>query len=348
MQKQRRGEEFLKGALETLRHARADHCKEAPEKTASVAEGTELEAARQWKSKEAILPLFNCAHAVRPDPRSLTPQDALFLRACLRAKCYGQAEWLLDKGFVKAEPHRTAVNALSHLEYAYYGAVVKIGLGKLRQAKALLLQAVCAPAYALSAVALAAYKKLCLVGCILDGKSPALPRYVPLTVTRAATHSLREYTDLSSHIENLDAEAARESCSASWHTFSNDGNLGLVKEALRAIPRHKLVSLQSTHSAIPLKNLASRIGVSDASEAEALVADMVSSGSIAARISPDDGVVRFNYSARPAFDSDASVAELERAVSSAFATHEALRSSHEGLAADESFIRRTLHQSLPS
>ena len=344
---------FFELALRFLASPRREHILAIPKKSASVCSTLRDAALSLSRASEAILALFACASAAQPSPNCLTSIHCDFVHLCALSSFHSASERALSLTFTHADPERAPLSSFDHLRFCYYGACSRIALGHLSLAKPLLLQALTAPATNLSAIAVAAYKKLVLVSLCLDSTSPQLPSSTtPSAVHRGVQSLCSSYTTFASKLENGGLMSAREWLANDTNRceLAGDNNFALAKQALCNWRRHRIMKLKSIYSMMPLSKLANDAGFhgeSAEADAERTLVLMAEEGIIGARICEQTRSVEFDHPSKP-YNSDDAVRELASAVDSAFALNSTVRSRHESIAIDPQYLgKRSASQSSP-
>ncbi|CAE6936987.1 cops3 [Symbiodinium sp. CCMP2592] len=167
------------------------------------------------------------------------------------------------------------------------------GTREFLKALQLLLVVLTCPATCLSAIQADAYKKYVLLCLKVHGEVKLLPIYT--------SHILVRYSKSPSYVLDI-AEAFKASDIAGLQriieekqpAIEADQNLGLVKQVLSAMRRHKILTLTKTYLTLSLAEIASEAGIQgDHAEAEAILFDMISENEIQARIDQRTGNVSF-------------------------------------------------------
>lgn len=124
----------------------------------------------------AILPLEAVAsRLLATEDYQLTPAHADWLQVCLLSKSYARAGRLLadskNQVLQISEPRASGFSQSDFLRFWYYGGLVFVGLKDFKRAIDYFETCFSAPATALSAPAVEAYKKHLLVSLIFRGNS---------------------------------------------------------------------------------------------------------------------------------------------------------------------------------
>ena len=174
--------------------------------------------------------------------------------------------------------------------------MVQVGLKNWPQAIDCFVTCVAAPATAVSAVAIEAYKKLVLVSLIVSGAKPSLPAYTANAVSRALKTSAatKIYDGLAAKFSEDDVAALGAELTKNQDALAADKNLGLAKQAVAAFSQRRIQRLTSCYMTLSLTDIATHAGLAEgAAAAEAEIVNMVASGKIAAKIDAATGMVQF-------------------------------------------------------
>jgi len=250
---------------------------------------------------KSLLPLRSALEKLRENPETLTPVHADFIRVCLKAKVYDLAAGVLDQPIfdisVSGSANSGSPGALtpqSFLSYFYYGALVRIGTQEYLKAIQMLLVVLTCPASCLSAIQADAYKKYVLVSLKAHGDVKPLPVY--------ASHILQSYSKSSTYVQELaeavkaaDTVAAQRLLEEKRAQIEADSNVGLVKQVITSMQRHKVKLLTKTYLTLSLAEIAVEVGMeaTQTAEAERLVFDMICDDEIKASIDQISGNVAF-------------------------------------------------------
>ena len=121
--------------------------------------------------------------------------------------------------------------------------------------------------------------------------------------------------------------------------FSADQNLGLIEQVAASQVKTMVKRLTKTFVTLSLSELANRVGLSAANEAEKLIVNMVDEGSIQAKISQKDGMVRFD-SEPEQFDSIPMLKNLEENINACITLDGQLQAMEEEILLNPNFIKK--------
>ena len=217
----------------------------------------------------------------------ITPQDACYLRVCLKLKAYdalAASDGILAAPAMDVAP---ALDATDFLLRCYYGGRALLALRRYPEAARWFQNALSAPATALSAIAVAAYKKYALATLLADAVADASTFSAPAK-KYSTSRECDAYASLLAAAKKRDAaKELADVVERHEATYELDGNAGLVALVRDRAVAAKARSLAKTYSTLRLGDFASAIGFSDVEAAERELFGMLVRGEIAARI---DGV----------------------------------------------------------
>uniref|UniRef100_A0A6I8Q1G8 COP9 signalosome complex subunit 3 n=1 Tax=Xenopus tropicalis TaxID=8364 RepID=A0A6I8Q1G8_XENTR len=212
----------------------------------------------------------------------------------LLAKCFKPALAYLDVDMMDICKENGAYDAKPFLCYYYYGGMIYTGLKNFERALYFYEQAITTPAMAVSHIMLEAYKKYILVSLILHGKVQQLPKYTSQIVGRFIKPLSNAYHELAQVYSTNNPAELRNLVSKHNETFTRDNNMGLVKQCLSSLYKKNIQRLTKTFLTLSLQDMASRVQLSGAQEAEKYVLYMIEDGEIFASINQKDGMVCFH------------------------------------------------------
>ncbi|CAE7697011.1 cops3, partial [Symbiodinium pilosum] len=248
---------------------------------------------------KSLKPLRSALGKLQDTPETLTPVHSEFLRVCLKVKVYHLAAQLLDQPIFDISASNSTgnsspaqVTAQSFLSYFYYGALVRIGMRDFPKALQLLLVVLTCPASCLSAIQADAYKKYVLLCLKVHGEVKLLPIYTSHILVRYSK-SPSYVLDIAEAFKAADLAAMQRIIEEKQPAIEVDQNMGLAKQVLASMRRHKIRTLTKTYLTLSLAEIATEAGLGDHVEAEAVLFDMISEGEIQARIDQRTGNVSF-------------------------------------------------------
>jgi len=281
---------------------------------------------------------------LRPNPETLTPVHAEYLRVCLKAKAYHLAASVLDQPIfdISMSSNCTHMTTQSFLCYFYYGALIRIGMKDCTSAMQLLLVALTCPASFLSAIQTDAYKKYALLSLRVHGELQALPVYCSHIVHRYAK-SPSYALDIVEAFKLKDSAALERVVEERSAAIQADNNGGLVKQVVSSLRRHKVQTLTKTYLTLSLTEIAREIGIEETNtrEVDDLLFDMVSSGEINARIDQTTSNVAFEDDQDESDVGPAMVEKLQGKMTQLLELATRIGAFEQEVVSGEAYIRKT-------
>jgi len=289
----------------------------------------------------AIAPLAAAIAAARPSPDHLTPQHAMLFQCCLLAKCFNAALPVLLQPVYEVDPSTTGLKSRDFLTYCYYGGMCFVGLRRYDEAANLLLHAITAPASAVSAVVVAAFKTFTMTSLIGGGVVPSFPRFTPPVVQRNLKALCVPYFALSDAYKTRSGEQLGKVAKIHEAAFAADGNSGLLALVVKSLVKRNVQRLTQTYLTLSLADIASAVHMQGgAAEAEKQVVCMIEAGEIFASISQRDGMVSFHDVGTDQYSSVAMAAQLDGEIREAMAMSDRVRSVDEAVKCDKTYLAK--------
>ncbi|KAH8364501.1 hypothetical protein KR084_007455 [Drosophila pseudotakahashii] len=198
------------------------------------------------------------------------------------------------------------------LLYFYYGGMIYTAVKNYERALYFFEVCITTPAMAMSHIMLEAYKKFLMVSLIVEGKVTRLIpsiyqslnlvicqlqiAYIPKNtqvIGRFMKPMANHYHDLVNVYANSSSEELRIIILKYSEAFTRDNNMGLAKQATTSLYKRNIQRLTKTFLTLSLSDVASRVQLSSAVEAERYILNMIKSGEIYASINQKDGMVLF-------------------------------------------------------
>jgi len=202
------------------------------------------------------------------------------------------------------------------------------------------------PASATSAIALEAYKKYVLVK-LISGSTPnsQLPPYTSRSVQQTIKNLCGgSYTELFNIFNNGTLVQFDEFVHRHQDIYARDRNLGLIKQTRHAFICNSIQQLTKTFLTVSLKDLATRVQLQSANEAEKYLLDMIEHGQIFASINKKDGMVIFHGSPEK-FDANGMLAKLQEETEKRMQAEKQLRELERQISLSKPYIQRTQQSS---
>ncbi|KAL1644300.1 hypothetical protein SLS61_008903 [Didymella pomorum] len=196
----------------------------------------------------------------------------------------------------KNSGHSDKVTFVDVQEYYVLGAMAYLGLRQFRKAQHFLEHVLIMPsANVANGLMLEAYKKWVLLNCLVSDEPKAIPRSANATAikqVRGASKAYEAVADAYGHLHNMAKLKAQINAGA--QLWAEDGNTGLVKAVQESQMRAYILRLSKTYSAIPVSNIAEKVGGS-ADEAAQYLESLITRGQLNARLEqtnkPETGIV---------------------------------------------------------
>lgn len=175
------------------------------------------------------------------------------------------------------------------LSYFYYAGCVYGAMKLYDSALFYLEQALTMPAMALSQIMIESYKKFILMSLISKGKMPSLPKYTSWIVINQLKPLCSIYYELATAFNNFDLEKLNMLCHRHQRAFEVDQNVGLVKQLQNSFYKKNIQKLTKTYITLSLSDMAAKVSLPSAAEAESYLLNMIRDGEIFATINQKDG-----------------------------------------------------------
>jgi len=317
--------EFNSAAAHFLNECNSEHIRHSPEKFCDVAaQFAENHTVKSGpKPLDCLAPLLKAVQKLRTTEEHLTPIHGEYVKMCLVAKCYHAAVRVLDEDILyipAKEDRKSHYFKIEHLLlYHYYGGMVYIGLKRFDRALQFLSVSVTAPADCLSLIMIEAYKKYVLVCLLEHGALVPLPSYAS-NLTRQFKNATQPYQDFHAAykkgvVAELDGVMAKYS-----ETLESDKNLGLARQCLAKLTRRNIKRLTETFLTLSLEDIAKRVNLATAQDAESALVGMIADREIFATINQLTGTVSFHDDPEK-YDTEATTRQLQDEMRSAAALY---------------------------
>ena len=305
--------------------------------TASSSSSSSSSSSRSsFKVLSAVAPLraaarkvFEACDNVR---RSLTAMDTEALQLCVLGGAYPQAvRHVAELDVMLVDPKHSFLTAEDYLRWWYYAGLAHCGLKQWGAAADCFLTCITTPATALSAVVVAAYKKLSLVSLLTYGRKVSLPPHTATAVSRSLknsgisgnnsssssvnaeitmvaaagggpagrtgngrAYSTEAYEAIAAKFEANDTEGLLAECEKHKAALTKDASWGLAMQVTKALTQRRIARLATCFLTLSLTDVAAQSGLQGgAPEAEVELLAMVRAGTLAAAIDQRSGMVTF-------------------------------------------------------
>lgn len=224
-------------------------------------------------------------------PPHMTVVHRHFAQVCILSKCYKAATPVLSEQIIDLPADRTGLEPYDIVVFAYYGAMIHIGLKRYGEALTYLKMAFTASQGGPTSCLVESYKKYMLVSLIVHGKLADLPKWSS-RMQQQMTPYVKEYTELKEAFDSTDGAKLSAKIEEHAAVFAKDNNLGLVKQCAPAAKRRSVKRLTQTYLTLSLADIAAKTGL-EGESVESTILEMIEKGEIFASINQRDGMVSF-------------------------------------------------------
>ena len=175
------------------------------------------------------------------------------------------------------------------LSYFYYAGCIYAGMKQFESALFFFEQVLTIPAMVLSQIMIESYKKFILASLISKGKLPLLPKYTSRIVLNQIKPICSVYHELASAFVNYEQEKLLSIYQKYHDVFHMDRNVGLVKQVHQSFNKKNIQKLTKTFITLSLADMALKVKLPSAKDAETLILNMIKDGEIFANINQKDG-----------------------------------------------------------
>lgn len=205
----------------------------------------------------------------------LTSIHSDLCQLALVSKCIKPVLQILDVDVTDISKEAGQFDVKYFLQFYYYGGMIYASVKDYDRALYFFEAALTTHSMAVSHIMLEAYKKYVLLSLIVYGKVPNLPKYTPTVVNRFIKPCSQPYVDLVAAYatncpEELSAVIAKHA-----EAFNRDTNTGLVKQVLSSLNKKNVQRLTKTFLTLSLSDVASRVKLGSAQDAERQLVRMV-------------------------------------------------------------------------
>jgi COP9 signalosome complex subunit 3 len=179
------------------------------------------------------------------------------------------------------------LNSRDYLEYHLYGAMIYMSLKQWEKAMSFLEIVLSTPAATTtSAIMVEAYKKWVLVGLLLNGKAPLIPKGANKNVIRNIRALARPYDCLVEAFTSAKLVRLKGEVEEGQSFWLGDCNFGLVVQVYDAFRKFAVLRLANIYAALPLTEVARRTSPdsSDLVEAASYISTLIAAGDLKATL----------------------------------------------------------------
>ncbi|KAK5583584.1 hypothetical protein RB653_005182 [Dictyostelium firmibasis] len=269
---------------------------------------------------------------------NLTPIHTDFLQLCILSKCYHQALPLIESNITHINPEQSSIAIKDILCYFYYSGIIFTALKKYKKAIEAFKFVITAPASALSAIAVEAYKKYLIVNLIQYGTTQHFPRCTPAVVQRNIKSHCKPYTEFVQSFSNGSLNDIINKSSSGAEFFQKDNNWGLVKLSIKSIHRRNIKKLTQTFMTLSISDIAEKVNIPKA-KAEQFVLKMIEEGEIFATINQKDGMVTFDECFED-FSGPAILNDLDRNINNIVSLESKIKDMDEKISLSNGYLKK--------
>ena len=159
--------------------------------------------------------------------------------------------------------------------YFYYGGIIYCIMKNFNRAFYFFHSAISTTGSVISEILLEAFKKYILVSLLVYGKVKTLPKQNQHYLNRCCKPLVLPYYELANAYIANSSNTLEKIVAEHKELFTNDTNLGLVKQVTQSLYKVKIQKLTKTFMTLSLDDMAIKVGLANAQEAEKLILQMV-------------------------------------------------------------------------
>lgn len=225
------------------------------------------------------------------------------------------------------------------MRYWYYAGLVFTGVKRFADAIDAFEQCFAAPAQALSAPAVEAYKKFVLVSLIQRGSTDTKRSGNPMMMRNLKT-ACQRYVDFATAFATKDSTALNKAAADNHEAFVKDGNFGLVQQCIESLADRQIRALTQTYLTLNSETLAKGASVKSKDEALRRVVAMVDAGTIVATVNEKEGMVSFGELSEQ-FDDVRTLNHIDGQIRNAIHWGSLMRHMDDQIASSAEFLQKT-------
>jgi len=273
-------------------------------------------------------------------PAQLTSIHADLCQLCLLAKNVKPAIQVLDTDITDISREGGHYDVKYFLSYYYYGGLIYASVKNYDRALYFFESALTTHSLAVSHIMLESYKKYVLISLIVYGKVPNLPKYTPQIVSRFIKPYSQPYLDLVAAYSTNSPEDLANVISKHAETYTRDKNFGFVKQVQVSLYKKSIQRLTKTFLTLSLADVASRVQLSGAAEAEQYIIKMIAAGEIFASINQKDGMVVF-LDNHEKYNTAKMFRKVEDEIKACISAEEKLRAMDQDISINPKYVQKT-------
>lgn len=159
--------------------------------------------------------------------------------------------------------------------YFYYGGIIYSTLRNFDRAFFFFQTAISTGGTAISEILVESYKKFILVSLLVYGKVTRVPKNNQNYISRCVRPLAQPYNELATAYNTDSVEELKKVFAKHQGVFTNDTNVGLVKQVIASMVKVKIQKLTMTFMTLSLNDMAAKVGLPNEKEAEKIILQMV-------------------------------------------------------------------------
>lgn len=269
-------DQLLPRLREFIADCNGEQVRTAPEVFADVCHFYAQTLLTSGSAVKGIAILSKAIDKIQLHPSQLSSIHSDLCQLCLAAKCLKPALSVLDREITDISRENGHFDVKYFLLYYYYGGMIYAAVKNYDRALYFFEMALTTHSLAVSCIMLEAYKKYVLVSLTVHGKVLQLPKYTPQVVSRFIRPMSQQYLDLAVAYSTNSPEELKTVIAKHSEVFTRDNNVGLVNQVLQSLHKKNIQRLTKTFLTLSLTDVAARVSLTSADEAEYRIITMVS------------------------------------------------------------------------
>jgi len=219
--------------------------------------------------------------------------------------------------------------------------VVYSALKEWSQAMEFFSMALTVPSSVLSCVQVESFKKYIITSLMVHGELTPLPASTSPIVQQHVDKLCIPYVDFAKSFKKGDVGATERLVNEHATLFIKEANMGMIKQALRAMIRGSIRRLTNTFVTLSLRDIADKGKLLSIEDGENQVRSMVQAGVLFAKIDQRDGMIRFLEDDEEYHTVDI-MQQLDERVRQVIDVNERLEQADRELRLNVEYLRRTM------
>ncbi|XP_050539567.1 COP9 signalosome complex subunit 3 [Daktulosphaira vitifoliae] len=294
------------------------------------------------KPMSAIPIIKNAISKLQVQPYQLTEVHSLLCQACLMSNNLKPALSILDQDIyiLGTEEPGHSFDPKYFLSYYYLGGVIYTAMKNFPRAITFYEIALTTLLPIMSQIMIESYKKYVLVTIVHLGTVPTLPKLSPPLIERVLKPVCQAYLDIIPAYQSGDSAELQRIITKYEDVYQRDKNRGLVRQVVKALHRKNILRLTKTFLNMSIADLAERVNLPSAEEAEEHLITMIESGEINAKINHKDGTVMFSDAPKK-YEDPIVLKKILDEITSKIAFSNTVRTMDEAITTNPMFVKKT-------